>query len=85
VGFLLFLTPSALSATFSAYHAVANGRDTPDSGRCRSDFWRPLDGENAPQAAIDANGSTKPLMAPDEAYGERDSGPLAFFQASMPP
>jgi hypothetical protein len=30
-GFLLFLTPSALSAAASEYHAVANGRDTPDS------------------------------------------------------
>ena len=47
-GFLLFLTPSALSVTVSADHAVANGRETPDSGRCRSDSWRPLDGENAP-------------------------------------
>jgi hypothetical protein len=30
-GFLLFLTPSALSVAASEYHAVANGRDTPDS------------------------------------------------------
>jgi len=52
-GFLLFLTPSALSATVSEYHAVANGRDTPDSGRCWSDFWRPLDGENAPIPAVE--------------------------------
>ena len=37
-GFLLFLTRSALSAAVSKYHAVANGRDTPDSGRCWNDF-----------------------------------------------
>ena len=37
-GFLLFLTPSALSAAVSEYHAVANGRDTPDSGRRREPF-----------------------------------------------
>jgi len=30
-GVLLFLTPSALSLTFSAYHAVANGRDSPEN------------------------------------------------------
>jgi hypothetical protein len=30
-GFLLFLIRSALSAAASEYHAVANGRDTPDS------------------------------------------------------
>ncbi len=30
-GFLLFVTPSALSAAASEYHVVANGRDTPDS------------------------------------------------------
>jgi hypothetical protein len=47
-GLLLFLTPSALSVTFSAYHAVANGRDTSDSERCWNDVWRPLDGGNAP-------------------------------------
>ena len=46
-GLLLFLAPSALSTTASEYHAVANGRDTPDSGRCWNDVWRPLDGENA--------------------------------------
>ena len=51
-GFLLFLTPSALSAAVSENHAVANDRDTSDSGRCWSDFWRPLDGENAPQADV---------------------------------
>jgi len=49
-GLFLFLTPSALSATVSEYHAVASGRDTTDSGHCWSDFWRPLDGENAPEA-----------------------------------
>jgi hypothetical protein len=47
-GLLLFLTPSALSATVSEYHAAANGRDTSDSGRCWSDLWLALDGENAP-------------------------------------
>jgi len=30
-GFLPFFTPSALSSAASEYHAVANGRDTPDS------------------------------------------------------
>jgi hypothetical protein len=51
-GFLLFLTPPALSAAVSENHAVANDRDTSDSGRCWSDFWRPLDGENAPGADL---------------------------------
>jgi len=37
-GLLLFLTPSALSATVSEYHAVANGRDTPDRGHDGSHF-----------------------------------------------
>jgi hypothetical protein len=32
-GLLLFLTHSALSAAVSEYHAVADGRDTSDSGR----------------------------------------------------
>jgi len=49
---LLFLTPSALSAAVSEYHAVANGRDTPDSGHDGNHFGRPLDGRNAPQADI---------------------------------
>ncbi len=30
-GVWLFLTPSALSLTFSAYRAVANGRDSPEN------------------------------------------------------
>jgi hypothetical protein len=50
--FLLFLTPSALSAAVSEYHAVANGRDTPDSGHDGNHFGRPLDGRNAPQTDI---------------------------------
>ena len=40
-GLLLFLTPSGLSATVSEYHAVANGRDTPDCGHDGSHFGRP--------------------------------------------
>jgi hypothetical protein len=34
--------------TVSKCQAVANGGDTPDSGRCWNDFWRPLDGGDAP-------------------------------------
>jgi hypothetical protein len=67
VGFLLFLTPSAFSATVSEYHAVTNGRDTPDSGRCGGDFWRRLDGGNAPicgHCPRREHGCTRPLEKP---------------------
>ncbi len=46
----LFLTPSALNAAVSEYHAVADGRDPPDRGLDGSHFGRPLDGGNAPKA-----------------------------------
>jgi hypothetical protein len=48
-GFLLIFTPLALSVTFSAYHAVANGRDTSDSGRRRRVFGQAIIGSNAPE------------------------------------
>jgi len=48
----LFLTPSALSAAVSEYHAVADGHDPPDCGHDGSHFGRPLDGSHAPGAAI---------------------------------
>ena len=51
-GLLLFMTPLTLSATTSEYHAVANGRDTPNIGRCWGGFWRPLDGENPPRGVM---------------------------------
>jgi metallo-beta-lactamase family protein len=47
--FVAVLTPSALSVTFSAYHAVANGRDTSDSGRRRRVFGQAIIGSNAPE------------------------------------
>ncbi len=37
-GFTLLLTPSVLNAAVSEYHALANARDTLDSGRFRNDF-----------------------------------------------
>jgi hypothetical protein len=49
-GFLLFLTPSALSAAASEYQAVANDRVIPDSGHDGSHFGRLLNGKNVPEA-----------------------------------
>ncbi len=51
---LLFLTPSALRAAVSEYHAVADGHDPPDRGHDGSHFGRPLDGRNAPFADLHA-------------------------------
>ena len=42
--FMLFLTSLVLSAAGSKNRVVDNGRDTPESGRHREDFLRPLGG-----------------------------------------
>jgi hypothetical protein len=51
-GFIAFLGHADLSVSISEYRGFADGRDTPDTGHDGSRFGRPLDGRNAPEAAI---------------------------------